>query len=118
MPSISTSYIRAKNNTLKKKHIDIRRQMKVRETHFVLVTLGAHTQRGYSSWVSVCLLLYISPLGCLFVSQTMRRIQRAMKVRKYERQNVPLQSYSASSIVRSRAFFLSLRKMRMRLYAN
>ena len=33
-----------------------------------IVTLGAHAQRGYGSWVClcVCLLLHISPLGCLF----------------------------------------------------
>ena len=89
-----------------------------------LITLGAHAQRGYSSWLSKSFFLitnYILPLGCLFVSQTMRRTHRAMKVRNYERfslKNAPLQSYSASSIVRlmrSRPFFLSLRKMRMRL---
>ena len=61
----------------------------------------------------VCLLLYISPLGCLFVSQTMRRTQRAMKVINYERfflKNAPLQSYNAFSIVRimrSRPFFIA-----------
>ena len=43
----------------------------------ILLTLGAHAQRGlYCSWVCVsvclcvCLLLYISPLECLFVSKT------------------------------------------------
>ena len=43
-----------------------------------VITLGAHAQRGYGSWiclsacVSVCLLLNISLLQCSFVSQTIR----------------------------------------------
>ncbi|CAI8041934.1 hypothetical protein GBAR_LOCUS23273 [Geodia barretti] len=39
---------------------------------------------GYCSWVClcVCLLLYISPLECLFVPETIPSTQRATKVRK------------------------------------
>ena len=57
--------------------------------------------------VCVCLLLDISLLECLFVSQTMRRTQRAMK---YERFSLTVAELQPSSIVRlmhSQPFFFA-----------
>ena len=48
-------------------------------------SLGAHAQRGH---VCVCLLLYISLLECLLVSQTQRRSE----IRTVFSENAPLQS--------------------------
>ena len=44
-----------------------------------LLTLGAHAQRAFG----VCLLVHISLLEYLFISQTIRPTQRATKVRKF-----------------------------------
>ena len=51
--------------------------------------LGAHAQRGH---VCVCLLLYISLLECLLVSQTQRRSE----IRTVFSENAPLQSCTNS----------------------
>ena len=57
------------------------------------LTLGAHAQEGYGSWVCVCvcvcvclcvcLLSHISPLEHLFVLKILSRTQRAMEVKKF-----------------------------------
>ena len=38
----------------------------------VLITLGAHAQRGYGSWVCACVCYSTSRFQCSFVSQTIK----------------------------------------------
>ena len=89
-----------------------------------VVTLGAHAQRGYCSWVclSVCLSVTLNLTSRVSVRLTKDTTyltgNEGQKFRTVFSENPPLQSYSASTIVRlmrSRPF-LSLRKTRMRLY--
>ena len=49
------------------------------------LTLGAHVQEGYCSWVclSVCLLSHISPLEGLFFLKILSLIQRTTNVKKF-----------------------------------
>ena len=65
--------------------------------HNTLLTLGAHAQEGYGSWVcvcvcvsvclcvcvSVCLLSHISLLERLFVLKILSRTQRATEAKKF-----------------------------------
>ena len=47
------------------------------------LTIGAHAQEGYCSWVYACLLSYIPPLECLFVLKVLSHTQRATEVKNF-----------------------------------
>ena len=87
--------------------------------YLILGTLGAHAQRGYCSWVypglsvSVCLLLSISLLGCLFVPETISSTQRATRVRIYVGFSLRMIRCRVRALPASYGYW---RIMRMRLY--
>ena len=54
---------------------------------YMYLTLGAHAQEGYGSWVCVCVCVsvccHISPLERLFVLKILSRTQRATEVKTF-----------------------------------